>query len=49
MNNYATIKRHWQQGYLEDWEFIEAAWLQYREDDARMEVKKYHGKFARTS
>lgn len=39
-HNYSMLKLHWQQGKLEDWQFIEAAWLQHREDDARREVAK---------
>lgn len=40
MNTYATLKRNWKQGKLENWQFIEAAWIQHREDDARREVAK---------
>lgn len=40
MSDYATILLHWQQGLLEDWQFIEAAWLQHREDDARAAVAR---------
>ena len=43
MNDYETLKRNWKLGYSEDWQFIDAAWLQHREDDARREVAKVSG------